>query len=94
MDQLTEQQPLIIRIVLVLADTEAAAPPPQPCPGWHCLTERERTVAGLAGRALTNRQIARRLGITQHTVNYHLRQIFRKLEITSRVSLAGYAKPP
>jgi DNA-binding CsgD family transcriptional regulator len=46
-------------------------------------------VALLAGQALTNGQIARRLNISPHTVNFHLRHIFRKLGIHSRVSLAG-----
>ncbi|GAA2621553.1 hypothetical protein GCM10010399_60760 [Dactylosporangium fulvum] len=68
-------------------------PPPAPCPvGWKRLTDRERAVAQLVGQALTNQQIARRLGISAHTVNYHLRQIFRKLAISSRVSLAAYAE--
>jgi len=63
----------------------------EPIPGWEQLTERERMVARLAGQALTNQQIARRLQITTHTVNFHLRQIFRKLRIRSRVSLATAA---
>ena len=44
--------------------------------------------AGLVGRALTNRQIPSRLGRSPHTVNYHLRLIYQKLAITSRVELA------
>lgn len=55
---------------------------------WKCLTERERTVARLAGHALTNQQIANRLRISPHTVNFHMRQVFKKLAIESRVSLA------
>jgi DNA-binding CsgD family transcriptional regulator len=58
--------------------------------GWFDLTDRERAVACLAGRALTNQQIANRLGISPHTVNFHLRQIFRKLDIESRVQLARF----
>jgi DNA-binding CsgD family transcriptional regulator len=58
--------------------------------GWFGLTDRERAVAGLAGRAFTNQQIATRLGISPHTVNFHLRQIFRKLGIESRVQLARF----
>ena len=54
---------------------------------WTDLTERERAVAVLVGQALTNRQIARRLEISPHTVNFHLRQIFQKLAIDSRVRL-------
>ncbi|WP_426503053.1 DNA-binding response regulator [Dactylosporangium sp. McL0621] len=60
--------------------------------GWKNLTERERAVAMLAGRALTNQQIARRLGISMHTVNFHLRQIFRKLSVSSRVDLSRIAE--
>ncbi|URN13519.1 helix-turn-helix transcriptional regulator [Streptomyces radiopugnans] len=36
---------------------------------------------------LTNRQIARELELSPHTVNYHLRNVFRKLSITTRVKL-------
>lgn len=53
------------------------------------LSVREREIAELAGQALTNQQIAGRLGRSPHTVNYHLRQIFQKLGITSRVELAA-----
>jgi DNA-binding CsgD family transcriptional regulator len=64
--------------------------------GWTCLTERERSVACLAGHALTNQQIANRLRISPHTVNFHMRQVFKKLAIDSRVSLARIvqAHPP
>ncbi|MFG2037869.1 helix-turn-helix transcriptional regulator [Dactylosporangium sp. NPDC048998] len=81
----------IVVVALVnepLLETPAEAPAPT---GWALLTDRERAVARLAGQALTNQQIARRLDISTHTVNYHLRQIFRKLAISSRVSLAPYA---
>jgi DNA-binding CsgD family transcriptional regulator len=68
-------------------------PAPAPCPGpLTGLTRREAAVAALVGRALTNQQIARRLSISTHTVNYHLRQIFRKLAIPSRVHLAMLAR--
>ncbi|GAA2374681.1 helix-turn-helix transcriptional regulator [Dactylosporangium salmoneum] len=66
---------------------------PQAETDWALLTDRERDVARLAAGAMTNVQIARRLGISAHTVNYHLRQIFQKLGIVSRVSLAGYTDP-
>jgi len=57
--------------------------------GWNALTAQQRAVATLAGQAMTNQQIANRLRISPHTVNYHLRQIFRKLKIESRVSLGS-----
>lgn len=56
--------------------------------GWTGLSETQRDVARLASVALTNRQIARRLYLSPYTVNYHLRQIFVKLGIRSRVELA------
>jgi DNA-binding CsgD family transcriptional regulator len=56
--------------------------------GWSCLSKTQRTVAWLVSQALTNQQIARRMYLSPHTVNYHLRQIFLKLGISSRVELA------
>lgn len=55
---------------------------------WDSLGEKERTIAQLAGEGLTNQQIARRVYLSPHTVNYYLRHIFRKLEVTSRIELA------
>src|SRR5687768_13958167 len=66
------------RSTAVSAIRTCGAPPDHPI-GGSDLTDRERAVAGLAGQALTNQQIANRLGISPHTVNFHLRQIFRKL---------------
>ena len=51
------------------------------------LTAAERRVARLAADGLTNRELANRLTVSPHTVDYHLRQIFRKLGISSRVRL-------
>lgn len=68
-----------------------AAPPRRPG-DWSLLTERERKIAGLVGQALTNRQIASSLGRSPHTVNYHLRLIYQKLAITSRVELAAMVR--
>src|SRR3954465_8725932 len=48
------------------------------------LTRRELDVLGALGEGLSNKAVARRLGISQHTVKFHLESLFRKLGLTSR----------
>ncbi|GAA0938539.1 hypothetical protein GCM10009560_48570 [Nonomuraea longicatena] len=57
------------------------------------LTDTERKVADLVASGLTNQQVARRMFISHHTVAFHLRKVFRKLEVTSRVELARRFQP-
>ena len=57
--------------------------------GWESLTPAELRVAEAVGAGLTNAQAARRLFVSPYTVDYHLRQIFLKLGISSRVQLAA-----
>jgi DNA-binding CsgD family transcriptional regulator len=47
-------------------------------------------VAELVAGGLTNRQAARHLFISPHTVGFHLRQIYRKLGIRSRTALVQF----
>ena len=56
--------------------------------GWAALTDNERGLADLVADGLTNREAAARLFMSRHTVDSHLRSIFRKLDIHSRVDLA------
>jgi DNA-binding CsgD family transcriptional regulator len=60
----------------------------RPTVGWESLTETERAVAELVAQGLSNRDVAARMYVSIHTVAFYLRQIFRKLEIGSRVELA------
>lgn len=48
------------------------------------LTDRERAVLQAASDGLSNRQIARLLWITDQTVRFHLKNVFRKLDAQSR----------
>ncbi|MGI5224973.1 helix-turn-helix transcriptional regulator [Actinoallomurus sp. CA-142502] len=63
----------------------------RPLSGWSSLTETERNVAVLAAQGLTNPQVATQMFVSPHTVKFHLRQVFRKLGIASRVELARLA---
>ncbi len=61
----------------------------RPVRGWESLTETERAVSRLVAEGLTNGAVARRLYISPHTVNTHLRHVFAKLGVSNRVALAG-----
>jgi DNA-binding CsgD family transcriptional regulator len=63
----------------------------RPASGWDSLTDTERRVADLVAQGLSNRQVANRVFLSTHTIAFHLRHIFWKLGITSRVQLARIA---
>jgi DNA-binding CsgD family transcriptional regulator len=52
------------------------------------LTETESAVAQLVVQGMTNSQVAAQLFLSHHTVAFHLKKIFRKLDVASRVELA------
>lgn len=48
------------------------------------LTPREIEVLGALGNGMTNKEVARLLGISPHTVKFHIESMFRKLGVASR----------
>jgi ATP/maltotriose-dependent transcriptional regulator MalT len=67
-------------------------PGPLPIADAPCLpllSQAERSVALLVAKGMTNSVAARRLHLSPHTVDSHLRKIFMKLDIHSRVELAS-----
>jgi DNA-binding NarL/FixJ family response regulator len=63
---------------------------PHAPPGMNFLGMRETEVANLVAEGLATKEIAKRLGITAHTVNNYLFRIYNKLGISSRVELVLY----
>ena len=58
------------------------------------LSRRELEVLSHIQLGLTNRQIAQRLFVSTNTVNKHVQQVLRKLEVSNRVQAAIYARTP
>jgi transcriptional regulator of acetoin/glycerol metabolism/DNA-binding CsgD family transcriptional regulator len=62
-----------------------------PAFGWESLTDTERTVTELVAQGLTNREAGERVFLSHHTVGFHLRSVFAKLGVSSRVELTRVA---
>jgi non-specific serine/threonine protein kinase len=65
----------------------AAPVPEEPSPA---LTRREREIAALVARGLTNRQISEALSISERTVTTHVDHILTKLGASSRAQVAAW----
>jgi DNA-binding CsgD family transcriptional regulator len=63
----------------------------RPLSGWSSLTDTEASIAALVAQGWTNPQIAEQLFVSVHTVAYHLRRVFRKMDVASRVELTRLA---
>jgi DNA-binding NarL/FixJ family response regulator len=68
----------------VLEERGRAAPPGE-------LTEREREVLSLVAAGLSNKRLARRLGISEKTVKAHLTSVFRRIGVADRTQAAMWA---
>ena len=56
------------------------------------LSQRERDVLGLVAAGCPNKEIARRLWITERTVKGHLTKIFREIGVDDRTQAALWAQ--
>jgi DNA-binding NarL/FixJ family response regulator len=70
----------------------AALLPGREPPAADLLSEREKQVLRLAAAGLANKQIARRLGISESTVKVHIGNIFRQIGVRDRTSAALWAR--
>jgi DNA-binding CsgD family transcriptional regulator len=74
--------------VAALAEAESAETSPASA---HGLTGRELQVLRLVATGMSNREIAERLFISEHTVARHLQNIFAKLDVSSRAAATAFA---
>jgi DNA-binding CsgD family transcriptional regulator len=68
----------------------------RPANGWAALTPTEEKVAYLVGEGLSNPEIGARLFLSRYTVQVHVSRILAKLQVRSRVEVAGEVarRPP
>ena len=71
---------------------EFARPAATPAADTDALTDREREVLELMVEGITSdRKLAKRLGVSENTVKFHVRNILDKLRLHSRAEAVGYA---
>jgi two-component system, NarL family, nitrate/nitrite response regulator NarL len=59
--------------------------------GTVLLSKREQEVVGCVAEGLTNREIAARLSLSEHTIKNYIFRIFEKLGVSTRVELVLYS---
>jgi DNA-binding NarL/FixJ family response regulator len=79
------ESPLAPKAARELLGSRGSAPASQ-------LTDREREVLRLVTRGLSNKLIARELGISEKTVKAHLTAVFQRIGVTDRVQAAMWAR--
>lgn len=63
----------------------------RPAEGWESLTTTENKVVELVCEGLTNPQIADRLSVSPRTIQTHMKNIFKKIEVRTRTELVAQA---
>jgi DNA-binding CsgD family transcriptional regulator len=71
-------------MLLLVRHDDIGGPPPRRRPTAVSLTQREQQVAHLIGRGASNREVARALQISEHTVERHVSSILSRLGLRSR----------
>ena len=76
-------------LLRALMDTWGAEPrmPSAAAPGLMSLTDRQREIVRWAAQGLSNKQIARNLGISPETVKTHLHHVFERTGVSGRMAL-------
>jgi DNA-binding CsgD family transcriptional regulator/tetratricopeptide (TPR) repeat protein len=86
--------PILAEVDALLSRTRIAPAPTPRAPAEdrpYGLTDRELEVLALLGTGATNRQIARKLFISDRTVGVHVSRVLHKLQVTNRAQAAAVA---
>ncbi len=86
------ESPLHPKAARELLTSRRSAGSSGPWGGVSTLTSREAQVLRLVREGLANKQVARRLGITERTVKAHLTTIFQRIGVTDRTQAALWAE--
>lgn len=74
-----------------VVDASLAGSAPAPASAWTVLSAREKEIVQLLAEGRTSKEMARRLGICDKTVETHRRNIMKKLDLHSVAELTKYA---
>lgn len=92
-----QHRPWYRRTSLLVALRRVVGDAPEPGPEAESpggLTPREQQILGLVRSGLSNKQVARQLGISDHTVKTHLHRVYAKLNRSGRVQLLATPERP
>lgn len=84
--------PFIARRILDLLPAAATPAAAQPAPLPEALSAREAQILRLVADGLSNREIAEQLFLSRHTVECHVKRIYRKLAVPSRTRAVHEAR--
>ncbi|QLF95074.1 response regulator transcription factor [Pseudomonas sp. ABC1] len=84
--------PFIARRILTLLPTVPLHKQPSDTSEAEALSARESEILEWVSRGLSNREIAEQLTISRHTVECHIKRIYRKLAVSSRIRAVSEAR--
>jgi DNA-binding NarL/FixJ family response regulator len=81
----------VASVVRRVANGESVGPPAPAPAAAPPLTERERSILAAVAAGMTTAAISRELWISEHTIKFHLTNIYRKLGVTNRAGAVRFA---